>query len=357
MNKLVRVRATLSAEDALQKALRCIRISEQFRHTASRALDARLAFRGDVPAGIPAVVCAAFAVELAFKGILLLERNEQWVGHDLDALFRVLSAETQQSVEAAVKVPGYPRIPGRTMQFSEALRNIKTLFEDWRYAYEASDDMAADVTFVQQVAAAAHQIAERLESARSRAVCSAAASEKTRDIMNKALADTGMSKQAGAAGIRKFGTSNDFSVAIGRTTGALRTVKLVVAGEGITSEDDQVYVPAFVPALAATIQRLKSELNFLKHEELFVGLDLEDAVRRLVNGVDADIERACGDLRVFDWGPTTDDYVCFLLPLNGRLYLGCYAVESDRVHGCPVVPYDLIQTLEAAHLEMSLGIE
>jgi uncharacterized protein YodC (DUF2158 family) len=159
----------LASAEALKQAQHCLRLSEQFSVSAERALmvrvvkgqgaDAEDADRFELAPVVPAVVCAAFAVELAFKAMLLIDQLQQPRGHDLVALFDKLPVASQQAVKQAVQAPSYPRSASRTMFFREALDDIKTVFKDWRYAYE-KPDMSAGVTFIQELARASQAIAK-----------------------------------------------------------------------------------------------------------------------------------------------------------------------------------------------------
>jgi hypothetical protein len=155
--------------DAVQEARRCIRGAEEFLLTSHRAFDQPLTADGkrfEPAASIPGVVCAAFAAELGFKAILLLERGERWMGHKLAELFPELSEDARRGVEQSAKGKSkhksYLGADGhRTSLFSEGLDAVSSTFEDWRCFYEKGDQIV-DPTFLQKVATGAIEKANSL---------------------------------------------------------------------------------------------------------------------------------------------------------------------------------------------------
>jgi hypothetical protein len=147
-----------------------------------------------------------------------------------------------------------------------------------------------------------------------------------------------------------FGSKDHFAIVVGQFAGHLRTVEIWVNGTNLTSNDALVYLPSFVYAMASTEHRLKKQLNFLKHEGLFLGLGVEEAFHRVAS---QEFPDAWAELRVFDWGPTTDDYLCFLLPVHGQLYLACKEHVSGSIRAVPIIPYEFARTMELAGHELS----
>jgi hypothetical protein len=149
-----------------------------------------------------------------------------------------------------------------------------------------------------------------------------------------------------------LGSKESFGIILGAPdVASLRSVEVWVGGWSITPNDSSAYVPSFSTALAASARRLRTELNFLRYEELFLGMSVEEAIHKLVSASPA-VASAWVSLRFADWGPTTDDFLCFLLPLRGKLYLACYDNASKHVHAAVVMPYDLVEVLEAANREL-----
>jgi HEPN domain-containing protein len=150
--------------DPIAEARRCLRGADQFLIASHRAFDRPVDAAGkfEDSAPIPGVVCAAFAAELGFKAILLLERRERWTGHKLTQLFAELSVGSRFDVKKAAESRSYLGSDGhRTMEFSEGLDAVSSTFEDWRYFYEKGDQ-AVDPTFLQKVAKGAISAARAL---------------------------------------------------------------------------------------------------------------------------------------------------------------------------------------------------
>jgi hypothetical protein len=157
--------------DPEMDARRCLRSAQQFMKASQRAALTGLTSDGeafDQSADIPAVVCAAFAIELAFKCILLVERRESWTGHQLEQLFGQLSRGSQQQIEGLAAETSYFLLLGntqtRTQFFGEVLASLSGVFEDWRYVYEKDTDLAVDLKFLHRLANACLDVAERLTS-------------------------------------------------------------------------------------------------------------------------------------------------------------------------------------------------
>lgn len=138
---------------------RCLTIAQQFLDASARCADERVA--GFVPAlHAPAVANAAFAVELAFKALLLrqLQSGDPAPdGHTLEDLFRKLLPTEQASLRADTAVPTYPRFETPSADpFGDALREHTNAFVAWRYVHEErGTNLAASVPFLSSLAAAA----------------------------------------------------------------------------------------------------------------------------------------------------------------------------------------------------------
>lgn len=86
---------------------------------------------GVIPGPVgPGIVCMSFAVELWFKalGCLSNPAGEVPSGHDLSALFNLLSTDIQDALIA--------RCAQTRMHFLNALQEDAKAFETWRYSYE-----------------------------------------------------------------------------------------------------------------------------------------------------------------------------------------------------------------------------
>lgn len=134
--------------------------SKQFFSAAKRADEQRIIGGGQFEwLPVPAIVCAAFSIELALKAIILAESGKSANGHKLDDLYAELSDASQQKVAAAVTMPTYPKIPGVTETFDTALTKIRNAFVDWRYIHEKIDWTSIDRTFLMEVADAVQAVA------------------------------------------------------------------------------------------------------------------------------------------------------------------------------------------------------
>jgi len=151
-----------------------------------------------------------------------------------------------------------------------------------------------------------------------------------------------------------FGSRDRFAILVGPPAASIRTVEIWAGGKTLTPHDTSVYLPSFVHALVSTERRLKEQLNFLRHEPLFLGLSATEAFQRIAESETPQLEQAWADLRLLDWGPTTDDFLCFLLPIHGKLQQVCRENESGSIHTGVVLPYEIIQAIEGARHALSL---
>ncbi|WP_116001309.1 hypothetical protein [Roseateles depolymerans] len=153
--------------------------------------------------------------------------------------------------------------------------------------------------------------------------------------------------------MKVIGSTSQFAMHFGESTDQLRTVEVWVQGKSITPFDSSAYVPGFSAALARSENALKKDLNFLRYESLFLGLSVEEAFLKLAEASSPHLEQAWLSLRFADWGPTTDDFLCFLIPVGGRLYLACQELSTQAVHAAQITPDDLLRVLEGARHELS----
>ena len=95
---------------------------------------------GEMPM-VPAIVCAAFSVELGLKALALKEGHEPW-GHELATLFGDVSARARASIVARVGVPHN--------RFDQCLKAASRAFDRWRYVYER-DAATVDLAFLRSL--------------------------------------------------------------------------------------------------------------------------------------------------------------------------------------------------------------
>lgn len=78
---------------------------------------------------VPAVVNAAFSIELYLKSILKSKERE----HRLEILFNKLNIETQEQIKKAINAE---LSKNNIYNFDECLSHISNVFVEWRYIYE-----------------------------------------------------------------------------------------------------------------------------------------------------------------------------------------------------------------------------
>ena len=105
--------------------------------------------------GLPAIVCGAFAVEVAMKALLELHGKPS-KGHDLIKLYNKLPAHLQMQIRDGTCLS--------ENDFLHELANAKSAFEDWRYFYEDKNFLIVNVDFLGKIAAVTIAIAERVAS-------------------------------------------------------------------------------------------------------------------------------------------------------------------------------------------------
>ena len=101
---------------------------------------------------IPAVVCLAFATELALKAILLAKETPS-DGHGLAQLFEKLDAETQALVRSRPEV--------KAEDFDAELRAVSKAFVEWRYIYETPGYHSINLPFLQSLWSVLGELAEQ----------------------------------------------------------------------------------------------------------------------------------------------------------------------------------------------------
>ena len=136
-------------------------------------------------------------------------------------------------------------------------------------------------------------------------------------------------------------SQEELDIVVGKSEGQLRRVEIWVGCERLTGEDCLVFPQAFLHAVQKTADRLIAELNFLRHEGELTGLGIEEAFEVVSTG---DLHTS---LRIFSWGPTTDDCPCFLLPVQQKLWLAWRKTGSTETRAVRIQPYDLISKLQA----------
>lgn len=105
---------------------------------------------------IPAIVCGAFAAEVALKALLELH-GRSCRGHDLHDLFERLPSRIQLQLREGACLP--------LATFDRYMRGARNAFNDWRYFYEDRDFLGTNVAFLGTLASVAIAVAQRMEDA------------------------------------------------------------------------------------------------------------------------------------------------------------------------------------------------
>jgi HEPN domain-containing protein len=118
-------------------------LSRAFALAAQRCDEQRPLKTGQVQwLAVPAIVCTAFSIELAFKAIILRAGGSAR-GHDLHALFSALPEPTRQTLTE--------RLDLDAVAFDRSLRAVGSSFGDWRYYYERGDSLQTDCEFLRRL--------------------------------------------------------------------------------------------------------------------------------------------------------------------------------------------------------------
>lgn len=100
---------------------------------------------------VPGVVSNAFAAELYFKALLMLEGGPA-SGHDLASLFAKLKDETRKVVREQIGLA--------ETDFDDGLGKVAKAFVEWRYIYEAGS-IGVNFEFLRNLAHAAGDVARK----------------------------------------------------------------------------------------------------------------------------------------------------------------------------------------------------
>jgi len=93
----------------------------------------------------PAIVCAAFSIEVGLKTLILKASGSLPGGHELAALFGKLSLPLQNAIRA--------RLALTESDFNSSLLAANRAFSEWRYVYECQA-ASSDIGFLDMLARA-----------------------------------------------------------------------------------------------------------------------------------------------------------------------------------------------------------
>ncbi len=150
-----------------------------------------------------------------------------------------------------------------------------------------------------------------------------------------------------------FGSQDQFAVVVGEPTWPICAVEVWIGGVNLSTFDSSAYLPSFIHSMSTMRDKLKNQLNFLTHESDLGGSGVEGAFLRVAS---QELSQAWSDLRILNFGPTTDDFLCFLLPVDEKLYLACKSYTAAGITAVRITPFDLISTLNSTLLELSKNV-
>lgn len=104
----------------------------------------------------PALVCAAFSIEVGLK-LLLSRCGRAAKGHDLFRLYRRLPRHLQFQIRHGTT---YTR-----REFIKELLTARNAFTEWRYVYESQNGLMVSVVFLGKLAETVVYICEKHEDA------------------------------------------------------------------------------------------------------------------------------------------------------------------------------------------------
>jgi len=149
--------------------------------------------------------------------------------------------------------------------------------------------------------------------------------------------------------MQQFGQKERFATIVGASANGLRHVEIWAGERSLTPVDQRAYVPAFSHAVRGTIDKLQAPNAIVRHGALFVGRGVSSSFKWLATQAHPTAWR---DLGVFHWGPTTDDILCFLLPIDGQIYLAWKERGHAKTHRIPVQISDVVAVLERTLAEL-----
>ncbi|MDO9623161.1 MAG: hypothetical protein Q7J46_04165 [Pseudomonas sp.] len=134
------------------KSAHATHLSSAFLIAATRSAELRVIDDGArfESAVVPAIVCAAFSIELGLKSLVYKESNiECKREHKLEALFKKLLPSTQAAIVQELNM--------QPNEFNEQISLASNAFVDWRYVYEKSS-ISINFEFLKALASAVEKI-------------------------------------------------------------------------------------------------------------------------------------------------------------------------------------------------------
>lgn len=131
-------------------------VSSAFLEAYRRCMDEEKAKNPQYFMAMPAIVCAAFSIEVGLKTILSRE-GKPANGHNMLKLFKQISTERQYEIY---------ELTGMEMQeFAAHLNHSQMAFTKWRYIYEESAENHISVAFLGKLAHAVEAVSLGIKNA------------------------------------------------------------------------------------------------------------------------------------------------------------------------------------------------
>jgi hypothetical protein len=128
-------------------------------------------------------------------------------------------------------------------------------------------------------------------------------------------------------------------------------VEVWAGGQNLTPVDTSAYLPSFIHAMRADESLLCDEERVFEQGANLLGLTAKQAFECISQSPEA-----WSKLRVLNWGETTDDVLCFLVPVQDKIHLAWMELPSRTVHSLPVITRELAGTLRRArHMLISFS--
>ncbi|WP_139204143.1 hypothetical protein [Azotobacter beijerinckii] len=130
-------------------------LSSAFLIAAKRSAETRIIDERFEAALVPAIVCAAFSIELGLKSLIYKESTvECKKEHKLGALFEKTSPSTQNEIAKIINIP--------LADLANKINLVSNAFVDWRYVYEKTS-MSIDLGFLTTLAAAVESVNKQIK--------------------------------------------------------------------------------------------------------------------------------------------------------------------------------------------------
>ena len=131
----------------------------------------------------------------------------------------------------------------------------------------------------------------------------------------------------------------------------LKPVNIYVNGISLCQDDNIAYVPQFLEALKSNLEYYRRKSDYLKYQDFFKNLNAFEAHKALIESQDEYSDIINESCTFLNWGPTTDNFHAFILPVfGGDLNITLSFVKEGSlnqgdVFGVKVYPFQIIEVL------------